>query len=51
MSKTGKKTSVFDRLGSDSPVGGNSPVMGGTSESVFSRLGGKKRPVNRNYCF
>ncbi|KAK7466619.1 hypothetical protein BaRGS_00037276 [Batillaria attramentaria] len=46
------KTSVFDRLGSDSPGGRASPKMtvtGVGSSSVFSRLGGKagvKRPAS-----
>ncbi|KAK7103895.1 uncharacterized protein C19orf47-like isoform X1 [Littorina saxatilis] len=35
------KSSVFDRLGSDSPGSGNSPKTGGPGDSVFNRLGGK----------
>lgn len=37
----GKKSSVFDRLGSDSPILGSSPKPNAIAESVFNRLGGK----------
>ena len=37
-----KKSSVFDRLGSDSSASGNSPKLSSPGDtSVFSRLGGK----------